>query len=100
MVKRAFKKRLPGEWNLSPSHCYQFDASHSSRCPEPVLGSQVSRRAPEAQHRGTPANKSASLGAQLKCLCANACSMGNKQGELEMCTCLQAYDLNGFMETW
>jgi len=54
MVKRAFKKRLPGEWNLSPSHCYQFDASHSSRCPEPVLGSQVSRRAPEGKHKGTP----------------------------------------------
>ncbi|GAB0175694.1 hypothetical protein GRJ2_000034600 [Grus japonensis] len=48
----------------------------------------------------TPANKSASLGAQLKCLYTNARSMGNKQEELEMCVCLQGYDLIGITETW
>ncbi|GAB0210369.1 hypothetical protein GRJ2_003502700 [Grus japonensis] len=48
----------------------------------------------------TPASKSASSGAQLKCLYANARSMGNKQEELEMCVCLQGYDLIGIRETW
>ncbi|GAB0210150.1 hypothetical protein GRJ2_003480800 [Grus japonensis] len=48
----------------------------------------------------TPANKSASSGAQLKCLYVNARSMGNKQEELEMCVRLQGYDLIGITETW
>ncbi|GAB0186348.1 mitochondrial enolase superfamily member 1 [Grus japonensis] len=48
----------------------------------------------------TPANKSASLGAQLKCLYANARSMGNKQEDLETCVCLQGYDLIGITEMW
>jgi len=91
---------MPGEGNLSPSHCWQFDASASSRCPEPGEGAQVNRRAPEGQHKGTPASKSASLEAQLKRLCANTHSMGNKQEELEMCACLQGCDLIGTTETW
>jgi len=77
------------EGNLSPSHCYQFGASASNRCPEPGGVSQVSRRAPEEQRKGTPASKSASLGAQLKRLYANARSMGNKQEEFEMHARLQ-----------
>ncbi|GAB0188316.1 hypothetical protein GRJ2_001296900 [Grus japonensis] len=48
----------------------------------------------------TPANKSASSGAQLKCLYTNARSMGNKQEELETCVCLQGYDLIGITEMW
>ncbi|GAB0208750.1 hypothetical protein GRJ2_003340700 [Grus japonensis] len=48
----------------------------------------------------TPANKSASSGAQLKCLYANARSMGNKEEELETCVCLQGYDLIGITEMW
>ncbi|GAB0182398.1 hypothetical protein GRJ2_000705100 [Grus japonensis] len=48
----------------------------------------------------TPANKSASSGAQLKCLYANAWSMGNEQEELETCVCLQGYDIIGITETW
>ncbi|GAB0175856.1 hypothetical protein GRJ2_000050800 [Grus japonensis] len=48
----------------------------------------------------TPANKSASSGAQLTCLYANTRSMGNKQEELETCVCLQGYDLIGITETW
>ncbi|GAB0188726.1 hypothetical protein GRJ2_001337900 [Grus japonensis] len=40
------------------------------------------------------------LGAQPKCLYANARSMGNKQEELETYECLQGYDLIGIMETW
>ncbi|KAK4829098.1 hypothetical protein QYF61_002049 [Mycteria americana] len=75
----------------------------SDRCPEPGEGSQVSSRAPEEQHKGilaTPAKKSASLGAQLRCLYANARSMGNKQEELETCACLQGYDLIDIMDMW
>ncbi|GAB0205782.1 hypothetical protein GRJ2_003043800 [Grus japonensis] len=48
----------------------------------------------------TPANKSASSGAQLKCLYANAQSMGNKQEELETCVFLQRYDVIGIIEMW
>lgn len=47
-----------------------------------------------------PASKTASSGAQLKCLCARTCSIGNKQEELEMCICLQGYDLIDITETW
>ncbi|KAK4817029.1 hypothetical protein QYF61_026035 [Mycteria americana] len=64
-------------------------------------GSQVSRRAPEEQHKRIPANpasKSASSGAQLKCLYVNAHSTGNKQEELEMCARLEGHDLIGITE--
>jgi len=76
------------------------NASASSRCPEPGEGSQVSRRAPEGRQEGTPASNSASSGAQLKCLYANACVMGNEQEELETCARLQGYDLIGITERW
>jgi len=89
-----------GEGNLNPSHCYQFYTIASSSCPEPGEASQVSRRAPEGQHKGTPASKSASLRTQLKCLHANACSTGNKQEKLETFTHLQGYDLIGITEMW
>ena len=94
---------MPEEGDLNLSHSYQFDASASSRCPEPGEESEVSGRAPEEQHKGipaTPASKSASLGAQLKCLYANAHSMGNKEEELETFTCLQGYELIGITEMW
>jgi len=52
----------------------------------------------KGQHKGSPAKKSVSLGAQLKCLYANARCMGNKQEVLEMCACLQGYELTG--TTW
>ncbi|XP_010293539.1 PREDICTED: uncharacterized protein LOC104627127, partial [Phaethon lepturus] len=102
LVKRAFKLKLPGKGNFNPPHSYQFDASARNRCPEPGEGTQVSMRAPEEQHKGipaTPASKSALSGAQLKCLCANTHSIGNKQEELDKCVCLQGYDLIG-IETW
>ncbi|GAB0179105.1 hypothetical protein GRJ2_000375800 [Grus japonensis] len=41
-----------------------------------------------------------SSGAKLKCLSANACSMGNKQEELEICAHLLDYDLIGITEAW
>lgn len=89
------------EWNLNPCHSYLFDASTSNRCPEPGEDSQVIRRAHE-EHKvvpAIPANKSASLGAQLTCLCENAHSMeNNKQEELEMRTHWQGHDLTGIME--
>jgi len=44
-------------------------------------------------------NDAASLGAQLKCLYANAHSMGNKQEELEVSTHLWGYDI-GITEKW
>ena len=63
-------------------------------------GSQVCRKTLGGQHKGTLARKSASLGAQLKCLNANAHSMGNKQEDLETCARLQGYDFTGTAETW
>ncbi|GAB0207912.1 hypothetical protein GRJ2_003256900 [Grus japonensis] len=59
-----------------------------------TLGRYIKRIPP------TPANKSASSGAQLKCLYANTRSTGNKQEELETCVCLQGYDLIGITEMW
>ncbi|KAK4807081.1 hypothetical protein QYF61_018422 [Mycteria americana] len=38
--------------------------------------------------------------AQLKCLHTNACSMGNKQEELEATMLLESYDLVAITETW
>jgi len=40
------------------------------------------------------------LEAQLKCPYANACSIGNKQEELEVWACLQGYDLISITEMW
>jgi len=39
-------------------------------------------------------------GPNLKCLFANAHSMGNKQAELEKCPHLHRCDFIGIMETW
>ena len=97
---RVNKLKLPGQGNLNPSCCYQFDAGTSNRCPEPGEESQVSRRAPEGQHNGTPASKSAALGTQLKCPHANMHIMASKQEELKMCARLQGYDLTGITEMW
>ena len=36
----------------------------------------------------------------LKCLYTSACSMGNKQEELEICVQLQGHDLIAITETW
>jgi len=38
--------------------------------------------------------------AQMKCLYTNACSMGNKQEELEAIVLLESYDLISITETW
>lgn len=94
---------IPGEENLNPSHSYRFDVSARNRFPEPGEGSQVSRRAPEEQHKGipvTPVSKLASLGAQLKCFYKDARSVGYKQEKLEICSLLRGCDLIGIMETW
>jgi len=45
-------------------------------------------------------NGAASSVDQLKCLSANARSMGNKQEELEMCARLWGYEVIGIRETW
>lgn len=39
-------------------------------------------------------------GVYLKCLYTSACSMRNKQGELEVLASLQNYDIIGLSETW
>lgn len=74
-----FKIRLLGKGNLGSFCSYQFDANATNKCLEPGQGLQVSRRAPEGQHKGipdTPASKSSSLGAKFKCLCANTTAWG------------------------
>ncbi|GAB0209703.1 hypothetical protein GRJ2_003436000 [Grus japonensis] len=38
--------------------------------------------------------------AQLKCIYTNACSMGNKQEELEAIVQLENYDIVAITETW
>jgi len=40
------------------------------------------------------------LTAQLKCVYTNACSMGNKQEELEAIIQQDGYDLVAITETW
>lgn len=95
-----FKIRLLGKGNLGSFHSYQFDARATNKCPEPGEGLQVGRRASAGRHKlPSPASKLSSLGAHLKCLCANTHSMGNKQEEVERCACLQGYDLLASMMT-
>ncbi|GAB0192581.1 hypothetical protein GRJ2_003481800 [Grus japonensis] len=93
-----------------PQRIAQRRAGHTAACSKPrgdepgapdatgtnreTLGEYI-KRIPAA-----PANKSASSGTKLKCLYANARSMGNKQEELETCARLQGYDLIGITETW
>jgi len=87
-----FKLTMAGERNLSPSHSYQFYVSASSRCPEPGEGSQVTGRAPDRQHRGTPVSQ-LHHGPNLNASMQIARSLRNKQEELETCTRLQVYGL-------
>ncbi|PKU36538.1 hypothetical protein llap_13164 [Limosa lapponica baueri] len=80
------------------------------RCAPEVIGANREIQAkhlkgmsPGDWHTGiaaAPTSKSASTGNQLKCHYANACSMGNKQEDLEMCAHLQSYDHTGITETW
>lgn len=80
-MKEGFKLKKLEEGNLIPSHSYQLDAIVRKRCPEHGERSHVRGRAPEEQHKGIPATRSASWGAQLKCLYANTGSVGSKQEE-------------------
>jgi len=40
------------------------------------------------------------MGTQFKCLYTYAWSVGNKQEELQVCVCLQGYDVTDISETW
>lgn len=51
---------------------------------------------PKVQDKGAPIVKPTSMGAKLKCLW----SMGNKEKELQVCACLQGYDIIGITEIW
>ncbi|GAB0204069.1 mitochondrial enolase superfamily member 1 [Grus japonensis] len=100
--------RLEGQGaSKGPQPVAQRHAGHTaarlkSRGDEPgapeVIG--INRETPVKYLKGIPASKSASSGAQLKCLYANARSMGNKQEDSETCTRLQGCDLIGITETW
>ncbi|GAB0210277.1 hypothetical protein GRJ2_003493500 [Grus japonensis] len=48
----------------------------------------------------TPPGKPPYSITSLKCLYTNACSMGNKQEELEVCVRSQGHDLTAITETW
>jgi len=48
----------------------------------------------------TPPGKPACSSSSLKCLYTNACSMGNKQKELELHVQSQGHDLIAVTETW
>ena len=60
---------LPEKGILNPSH---FKADDGNGCPGPGDGSQARKAAPKVQDKGTPAGKSASMRAHLKCLYTNA----------------------------
>ncbi|PKU45862.1 rna-directed dna polymerase from mobile element jockey-like [Limosa lapponica baueri] len=45
-------------------------------------------------------NKNQSIVLKMKCLYTNACSMGNKQEELEATVLLERYDIVAITETW
>lgn len=103
LVNRAFKLELAGEGNLNSSCSSQFDSSVNNRYTEPGEGSQITKKALKEQHKGllaTPVCKSASSGAQLKCLPANEHSMGNEQEESETYTHLQGCGLAGIIKRW
>lgn len=93
----GFKLELTGQGSHNPSHCYHSEASASNRFPGPAEASQTISKSPEDEN-GIQDSKSASTGAQLKRLCTNAHSIGNKQ-ELETCTSLQGYDIISITET-
>lgn len=50
--------------------------------------------------KGCSSKKMTWLTAQLKCLYTNACSMGNKQEEVEATMLLESCDLVAVTETW
>ncbi|KAK4826044.1 hypothetical protein QYF61_003943 [Mycteria americana] len=51
-------------------------------------------------HKACSSVKETRMTAQLKCLCTNACSMGNKQEELEAVVHQENYDMVAITETW
>ena len=90
-------------WDDMPSHSRQLNTRAGKGCPEPREGTELNRTAtvgPHGRVKAAPSRKADALGAQLKCLYVNACSMENNQGELEVCVRLQGYDLIAITETW
>ena len=92
--QRRFKLELPGD---QPFH---FEDDDRNGCPGPRVRSQAIKTAPKVQDKGTPIGKSASVGAELKCLYSNSQIMRNKQEKLQACMCLQGYDVVGITEMW
>ena len=70
----------------------------SGQCASEDLCSVVSVRVRNRELHSS--NCAASVGAQLKCLYANAHSTGNKQEELEVCAHLQGCDIIIITVTW
>lgn len=64
----------------------------------------ISKEMPARYHDGeilqSPSREPTCWGASLKCLYTNACSMGNKHDEIQICVQLQGYKLAGIAETW
>jgi len=60
---------------------------------------EISVKHPKA-NKGCSSMKVTRPTAQMKCLCTNACSMGNKHEELEATVLLESYDLIALIETW
>jgi len=65
--------------------------------------SGANKKIPMKHHKGKKgcsAMKVMRPTAQMKCLYTNACSMGNKQEEVEAIVLLESYDLIVITETW
>ncbi|PKU40055.1 nipped-b-like protein [Limosa lapponica baueri] len=91
--------------DLQPASLSQADdtALHSKpygeepAAPEEV---EVNSETPVRHLKGCSLKKAAQPAAQLKCLYTSACSMGNKQEELEAIVLLERYDIVAITETW
>jgi len=91
---------IPSSWGLSVAN------QSSDKCSSAVFQAekQQTNNLKGGHGRGrsacTAQGKSACLSSSLKSLYTNACSMGNKQEELEICVWLQGNDLIAITETW
>lgn len=90
------KPRSQGDWNRREIavnkievKCHHFKHRHVKK--------ELPAEQPYGESSHACSEESACLGVSLKCLYTNACSMGSKQEELEICVQLQGYDLIGIM---
>jgi len=91
---------IPSGWGLSVTNQSRDKYSSAVSQAEKQKTNNLKEGHGHGRSSCTPPGKTACLSSSLKCLYTNACSMGNKQEELEICLWSKGHNLIAVTETW